>query len=326
MDYIEIAKKYSKAGYSVIPVTSEKIPAIRDWSGFQSRPMTEKECEKNFKNCWGIALLCGGQMKVSAGDFDLKYDLSGDIFERFKKKLPVALLNKFYVQTTKNNGFHVLFTCDKVEPNQKLASRYTTCYEKHETYMKAFHDPNTRDKAIKIASNDKTRVLMETRGGSDKVAGGYVVMAPSPDYKHVFGKINKISVEEYDLIMDTAREFNDVVEVKTDIKVREYRDWKLSPFEDYNDRGDVLEVLLANGWEEINARNGSVRLKRAGHTHSKSSALFDTETRIFNCFSTSTSFDVNKGYTPTDVLSELEFDNDMSKTFKYLTSEGFGEQ
>lgn len=34
-NYLDLAKQYSKAGYSVIPVTSEKVPAIRDWSNFQ---------------------------------------------------------------------------------------------------------------------------------------------------------------------------------------------------------------------------------------------------------------------------------------------------
>ena len=57
INYVELAKQYSKAGYSVIPVTSEKIPAIRDWSQFQTRPMTDKECEQYFSNCWGFALL-----------------------------------------------------------------------------------------------------------------------------------------------------------------------------------------------------------------------------------------------------------------------------
>lgn len=51
-DFIKIAKEYSKAGYSIIPVTSEKIPAIKDWSQFQTRPMTEKECEQYFTNCF----------------------------------------------------------------------------------------------------------------------------------------------------------------------------------------------------------------------------------------------------------------------------------
>ena len=104
-NYLDLAKQCSKAGYSVIPVTSEKIPAIKDWSQFQTRPMTEKECEQNFSNCWGIALLMGGVKKCTAIDFDLKYDLSGDLFERFKRSLPDELLRKMYVQTTKNKGW-----------------------------------------------------------------------------------------------------------------------------------------------------------------------------------------------------------------------------
>jgi len=195
-NFIEIAKQYSKAGYSVIPVTSEKIPAIRDWSQFQTRPMTEKECEQYFSNCWGFALLCGGVKKVTGFDADLKYDLSGDIFERFKNKLPIELLKKLYVQTTKNKGYHLLFSCDVVEPNQKLASRYTTAEEKHQTYIQAFENVKTRDKALKIATQDSMRIIFETRGGSTTVSGGYVVMSPSPGYEFIYGKINHISTEE----------------------------------------------------------------------------------------------------------------------------------
>lgn len=327
INFVKIAKQYSKAGYSVIPVNTEKVPSIKNWGIFQTRPMTEQECEINFKNCWGIALLMGGIKKCSAADFDLKYDLSGDLFERFKSKLPNSLLKKMYVQTTKNKGYHFIFSCDKVEPNQKLASRYTTAYEKHSTYMEAFEDAKTRDKALKVASNDRVRVLIETRGGDDKISGGYVVMSPSPGYEYVYGKINHISIEEYDLIMDTARSFNDVVEERKDVRLENYnRDWTLSPFADFNERGDVLQILLDNGWEEVKGGNRkSVRLKRPGKS-SSSSALYDTETRLFNCFSTSTGFDVNRAYTPSDVLIELECEGDLTVAFKRLIEMGYGEK
>lgn len=327
-NYLDIAKKYSSAGYSVIPVTSEKIPAIRDWSQFQTRPMTEKECELHFSNCWGIALLMGGLKKASAIDFDLKYDLSGDLFERYKESLPNELLKKMFVQTTKNKGYHFIFSSDIVEPNQKLASRYTTEYEKHSTYMEAFTDEKTRSKALKIASNDKVRVLLETRGGSTTVSGGYVVMSPSPGYNFIYGKINHISVEEYNLILQTARAFNDVIEERKDIRLEKYKEWKLSPFEDFNVRFDVISYLEENGWEVT--KNGwtknSVRLKRAGNPKSGSSALFDLNTRVFNCFSTSTSFQVGRGYTPTDVFVELDCDGDLSAAFKKMIVEGYGEE
>ena len=327
INYVELAKQYSKAGYSVIPVTSEKIPAIRDWSQFQTRPMTEKECETYFNNSWGIALLMGGSKKTTAIDFDLKYDLSGDLFDRYKKALPEDLLRKMFVQTTKNKGYHFIFSSDVVEPNQKLASRYTTEYEKHSTYMEAFNDAKTRSKALKIASNDKVRVLLETRGGSTTISGGYVVMSPSPGYEFVYGKINHISIEEYNLILETARSFNDVIEERKDVRLEKYKEWKNSPFEDYNERGDVISLLLASGWEEGKGRRGkSICLKRAGNPKSGSSALFDTDTRVFNCFSTSTSFDVGRGYSPTDVFVELECEGDLSLAFRKLIAEGYGEE
>lgn len=325
-NYIELAKKYSKAGFSVIPVTSEKIPAIKQWDEFQSRPMSEGECERFFKKSWGIALLCGGLKGVTAIDIDLKYDLSGDIFERFKKKIPSSLLQKLYVQTTKSGGYHLLFSCDKVEPNQKLASRHTTVYEKHQTYIEAFENTDTRDKALKIALNDKSRVLFETRGGTLKEAGGYVVMTPSPGYEHVYGKISHITTEEYDLLMETARMFNEVVEKRRDIRLDKYKNFKLSPFEDYNQRGDVVSLLLESGWQEVGGNSKSVRLKRAGNPKSGSSALFDTTTRVFNCFSTSTIFDVGRGYSPTDVFVILECDGDLSLAFKKLVEDGYGEE
>lgn len=326
-NFVDLAKKYSSAGYSVIPVTSEKIPAIRDWSQFQTRPMTERECEQYFSNCWGLALLMGGSKKTTAIDFDLKYDLSGDLFERFKKRLPEELLRKMYVQTTKNKGFHFIFSADVVEPNQKLASRYTTEYEKHSTYMEAFNNPKTRPKALKIASNDSVRVLLETRGGSVTVSGGYVVMSPSPGYDYIYGKINHISVEDYDLILETARSFNEVIEEKKDLRLEKYKEWKLSPFSDYNERGDVISVLLDSGWEECKGSKGkSIRLKRSGNPKSGSSALFDTETRVFNCFSTSTLFDVGRGYSPTDVFTLLECDGDLGTAFTKLVDSGYGEE
>jgi hypothetical protein len=325
-NYTELAKKYSKSGYSVIPVTIEKVPAIRDWTAFKTKPMTEKECDVYFKRCWGIALLCGGGKRVTGFDADLKYDLSGDIFDRFKEKLPKTLLGKMYIQSTVNKGFHMIFSCDKVEPNQKLASRYTTAEERHQTYMEAFQDVKTRDKALKIASHDSTRIIFETRGGSIDASGGYVVMHPTPNYKFISGKISHISVDEYDLIMETARSFNDVIEVRKDLRLEKYKEWKLSPFEDFNNRGDVVSLLMEYGWEECKSSGKSIRLKRAGNTKSGSSALFDTESRIFNCFSTSTSFDVGRGYSPTDVFTLLECDNDLGVAFKKLISQEYGQE
>jgi hypothetical protein len=320
-NYIEIAKQYSDAGFSVIPVNQDKNPAIRSWQEFQTRPMDEKECQDNFKKCHGIALLGGTQKNITFLDFDLKYSLTSDFFEKYKSLIPNKLLTKMYVQKTRNNGFHFAFMCNKVENNQKLASRYTTPFEKHETYLGAFSDIKNRDKALKIASLDTVRVLIETRG-----SGGYCLMCPTKGYEHIYGKIQEISELEYDLLLDAARSLSEVIEIKKDIRLEKYSEWKLSPFADFNERFDTLSFLEEHGWEIINSSGKSTRLKRAGNPSSKSSALFDNNNKILNCFSTSTLLDTNRGYTPTDLFVLFECDNDLSLAFKKVTEMGYGIQ
>lgn len=319
---IKLAKQYSKAGYSVIPVTQNKLPAMRGWLEYQKRPMTSEECEKHFGSAYGIALICGGKKKVTCLDFDLKYDLSGDLFERYKSQIPTELLKKLYVQKTMSGGYHLVFTCDKIEGNQKLANRYTTTHEKHQTYMENYNRLETREKALKVATNDDRLVLIETRG-----EGGYFCIAPTPKYEHVYGKIQHITESDYDILVEATREFNEVRDYKADIRLSKYDEWKLSPFEDYNQRSDILHVLSMNGWDvDHSSRGKNIRLKRPGRTHASSSAIYDSDSKIMSVFSTSTLFDTNKGYNHSGIFIELECGGDTVQAFKRLVEMGYGEQ
>ncbi|MCB1711945.1 MAG: bifunctional DNA primase/polymerase [Candidatus Riesia sp.] len=327
-DFRNLAKKIIDGGFSVIPVNSTKNPAIAKWGLFQVRPMNSSEIEKYFKDCYGIALLCGGKWRVVGLDFDLKYDLSGDLWDRFKAELPVAIGKKMRAQTTKNGGYHLIFKAPSTRMfgNEKLAARPTTPYERHQTYMAAFNDPETIDKATTIAHGDKSRILIETRSGTEDCAGGYVLIAPTEGYETLGGKIKELTEDEYDVVMELARSFNLVKGLEDKGKGHYFNeDWELHPYDHYNQEGDVLQLLYDNGWSSVGSDSGrNVRLRRPGQTHSKSSALFDKETRIFNCFSTSTEFDVTKGYNPVGVFSLLECDGDMGETYRELINLEYG--
>lgn len=324
-DYIKIAKQWSKAGYSVIPVSAEKNPAIPTWTEYQKRPMTPEECEKFFKDVWGIALLMGTSKKLTALDLDLKYSENKHFLKDYKKKLGKEMLEKFYVQSTMNNGLHFVFSSETVENNQKLAARETSPEEKHEVYIDNYSNLRTRGKALKIAMNHKSLAFLETRG-----EGGYILLYPSPGYNKVFGKIGHLSTQEYDEVMTISRSFNEYQELNKNFKIEKYRNSDVNPFEEYNLRGDVLGLLYDNGWEDVpggnKASSRSVRLKRAGNPSSKSSALYDKETRVFNVFSTSTNFEANRGYAPASVFTLLEADNDVDEAYKLLINKGFGEK
>ncbi len=328
-DFRNIAKQYISNNLWVIPVNKSKKPALKDWTQFQTRPMTDNEIDKNFRNCYGIALLCGGPTKVELLDWDLKYDLSGDFYERACKDIPIELKRKMFVQSTKNNGFHWWYKIpsEKAHPNQKLANRYTTPFEKHKIYLDNYKNPKTRDKALKIAYSDISRVIAETRGGTVDRCKGYGLVSPTTGYKVIYkpeGGIQEISPEEHDFLLSTLRSYNEVVELDNQRKKKyDDTDWEVDPFEDYNDRGDTLGLLTECGWEEVGTSGNNVRLKRPG-ADSGSSGLFDIGTNIFNCFSTSTSFDCNKGYNPSSVFRILECEGDPSLTYKKLIDLGYG--
>jgi len=328
-DFREIAKKYIELGLWVIPVNSQKSPAIKNWFDLQTRPMNNQEIEIGFKKCFGIALLCGGTPNVELLDWDLKYDLSGDLYDRVKSKIPKSIKAKMFVQSTMNDGYHWIYKIpkDSTHPNQKLANRHTTSFEKHQVYTELFKVPKTRDNAMKIAINDTHRVLIETRGGTVDRCGGYGLISPTPGYEKIYspeGGLQELTFEEHALLLEIVREFNEVRELGT-VNTSQYDStvWKVTPFEDYNERGDVVSLLIECGWEEIRSTGNNVRLKRPGAT-SGSSGLFDADRGIFSCFSTSTRFDTNKSYNSSGVFIELEADGDTSEAYNKLVDLGFG--
>lgn len=325
-DLREVAKKYIEKGFWVIPVSSMKQPAIPNWRDLQTRPMSEDEINRHFKKAHGIALLMGGKPRLFAADFDLKYSLNPNLFEEIKEKIPKSILDKTYVQKTKNDGYHWVYKvpASRLFGNEKFANRYTTAYEKHKVCLEYYQDPKTRDIAHKTAAEHKSLVLLESRSGSIEKCGGYILMPPSPGYSHVYGKINEITEEEYDTLVEVLRSFNEVRELDFREK-KDYDDtqWKITPWEDYNERGDIKELLGSCGWTVKDESGKNIRFKRPG-ADSGSSALFDKSTGIFNCFSTSTSLSVDKGYTLSSLYQDIECDGDPKTCYHNLVNLGFG--
>lgn len=324
-DFRDVAKQYIEKGFWVIPVSSMKQPAIKNWRELQTRPMTDKEIEKNFKKCHGIALLMGGNTCLFAVDFDLKYSLNPNLYEEVKEKLPVEILKKTYVQGTKNGGFHWIYKVPKSKlfGNEKFANRHTNAFEKHQIYMEYYGNPKTREIAAKTAANHKSLVLIESRSGSYERCGGYVLMPPTEGYEYVYGKINEINEEEYDILTETLRSFNEVKGLVKLDKQYDNCEWKMTPWEDYNERGDIVSLLKDSGWTVKDEGSRTIRFKRPGAT-SGSSALFDKERRVFNCFSTSTSLSVDKGYSPSRLFTDLDCDGDPKMAYKKLVELEFG--
>ena len=304
MNLIESAKNYLKLNYSVIPTDNTKR-SLFAWKKYQNEKIKEEEIETMFshKKCQGIAVICG---KVSENleviDVDCKNGVSFKDYAQEIRKVSEELYNKLTVIETKSGGYHIYFRCDYIEGNQKLAKRYAN------------------EDELKENPNIKELVLIETRG-----EGGYVIAPPTKGYNLVQNRITPvITKEEREIIMNCARSFNNVYdEVKYDTSSDDIG-FQLKPYEDYNQRADISELLQNHGWTIVETKGERVFYRRPGAT-SHTSANYHTGKKIFYVFSTSSQFE-NKGYTPFAVFALLECNNDFKLATRKVVEMGYGEK
>jgi hypothetical protein len=299
---------YLKSGINCIAVDGNKR-AIRPWKKYQTQMITEAEFESQMADAKakGVAVICG---KISGNlgilDIDAKYDLSGSLWSDFLDLLPDYLKPKLYIVETKNNGYHIYYFCEALNGNTKLAQRYTTDQERKDT------------------PHDKVRVLIETRE-----EGGYAVAPPTVGYKIAGAlEIPTITAEERQQLFEAARSFNQVYDEVRESKAQVNDGFSLSPFDDYNKRGqdDMINRLVSAGWKVVTSNSKKVVFLRPGKTESKSSGDFNYDKNWFCVFTTSSEFEPLKAYKPAAVFCKLECRDNWQDCARKLIELGYGEQ
>lgn len=301
---IKAAQIYKQNKLSVI-ATGDTKRAIMAWKEYQTRIATDEELERQFSHskAKGIAVVCGavsGNLEVI--DIDLKNDVTGTLYDRLLTEIG-SLINKLYIVRTKSGGYHFYYRCETIEGNIKLASRPAT------------------ESELKENPHVKQVVLIETRG-----EGGYVIAPPTEGYQRQNDFIIQVlTIDERDQLLSVCRSFNEIIEqVQT---VREYQTgYSKTPWQDFNERGDIVSVLTRNGWAIVNETTERVIFKRPGNTDSKSSGDYHKGLKLFKVFTTSSQFEPGKGYNHYAVYTILEHKGDYSKAAKELIKEGYGEQ
>lgn len=304
----------------LIPIDSKKRPLVPEWQ------TSEK---KHALQSYGVGLVCGKLSdNVEAIDLDLKYDLTGTLFDRYKKLIndcSPGLLNKLTVQKTVSGGYHFIYRCSHIEGNKKLANRHTTKAEQKEAYEQNFKATQDPAKAQKASANDKVRVLLETRG-----EGGYIATVPTKGYELVYGSLETlqtITPDEREILMSCARAFNEVInEYQPPLRQEKKQIKGLTPFEDYNQRADIVSLLEKHGWTVSGRKGQKILLKRPGQTSAAHSGNYDASKNWFSVFSTSTEFEPEKSYLPYAVFAVLECKSDFREAGKQLYNEGYGDR
>ena len=288
-----IAKQYLSWGLSVIPTREDKRPTI-SWKPYQTERLQPEEADKVFDGVKGIAIITGevsGNLEVV--DVDTKHDTTGTLWEEFKDSIPTDLYKRLVVAQTVSGGYHLYYRAPDIQGNLKLATK------------------------------KNREVLLETRG-----EGGYVIAPPTKGYQYLQGSpedISTLTEREREGLLRIAKSFNELEEEVTKEPSRSTDYPGLSPFEDYNDRGEVVRLLETKGWTVVKETNDRVHLLRPGETNSKTSGNFHKGLRVLRIFSSSTDFDPDRGYSASQVFSLLECNGDNKKAYRELLRLGYGD-
>ena len=297
----DTAELYIALDLSVLPIKENKRPDMDSWKALQERSLQVSELETYFKpSVAGIGIVCG---KVSGGleviDVDTKNDSTGKLAEELFNLLETYLYEETYsslvVVSTRSGGLHIYYRCDVIAGNLKLAEKLNK------------------------------EVLIETRG-----EGGYVVAPPTQGYKYLKNgalSIPKISPQQREIILELCRSFNQLKKEapKSTTTSSSFNSSGLSPWEDYDLRGDVVELLEQHSWKYVSQQGERIHLKRPGETDSPTSGNFHTSKRTLRVFSTSTGFDSDKAYSPSQVFTMLECSGDTKLAYRRLLELGYGE-
>ena len=315
------ALAYSAAGLSVLPLVlpQKKPTGISSWKHLQHTIASPEEIKRWFSTPnVQVGIICG---KVSGNlegiDFDEKYNLDPEsLFMRFKAIIdPLApgLIDRLVIEQTVSKGYHLLYNCDKIEPNQKLAMRLATKGE--------------IETALAKGETAGPLTLIETRGDH-----GYFMCAPSAGYMVIQGSIEKIPAitnEERDILLNAARGFNQIIEAKDIVDAPSNLDaFDKRPGDDFNFRGDIRGILFKAGWKVVGRHDRGEYWCRPGKEKGISASLkrgkFDGPNH-FTVYSTNAHpLEERKPHTLFYVYTKLKHDGDWSKAAAALSKEGFG--
>ena len=298
-------ENYIELGLNIIAVNEQK-QAIFPWKIYQSKPITIDEINKQMEDhkAKGVAVICGavsGNLEVI--DVDTKYQ-TYDLWLQISSKISKELFDKLHIVRTKNNGYHIYYRCEVIEGNKKLALRNATTDE------------------LAKNPNIKTYCIIETRGEA-----GYVVAPPTEGYSIIQEGINIITLDERDELLSIMRTFNEVIE-EVIIEAHDrpsVKEYGISPFDDYNKRGDIVALLGNFGWKVVSENTERIYFLRPG-SEAKHSGSYNKNLGLFSVFSTNTPFQVEKGYKPSAVFCILECNADFKAGAKKLVELGFGEK
>lgn len=288
-DLKEIAKKYYDAGLNILPASSKEKRPLCAWKRYIKQRPSFDEVFSSITNLDALALVCG---ESSGGVEVIDFDQSAAAFPAFWEIEKVNCA-ECVVETSQSGGKHLIY-------------RREDC-----------------GSSLKLASNEKG-VLIETRG-----RGGICIISPSVGYtleRGDFTHLPILSRGDCEKIFTTARSFDETKKELRPVGVN------IARVESVQSDGDSVAERLRNGYEWLDS------LQRAGwlflfenenyfyfsrpfqNVKGKIGGSFSKIDKFFHCFtSNAPPLEVDRSYSPLQLIAALDFDGDESRAAKAHT-------
>ncbi|HHK40933.1 MAG TPA: DUF3987 domain-containing protein [Planctomycetaceae bacterium] len=312
---LDAAIEYLNAGLCVLPaILEEKRPALPGWKQYQRRLPTERQVRAWFADGAPLCVLTGA---VSGNLEMIDFDYGGELFDRWRELVATespGLVERLVVERSQSGGRHVVYRSRETVPgNRRLALR-TVVVAGPEPVVVAGkrHVPRRAGDRYEI-----TCTLIETRG-----EGGLFLCAPTPGYAIQQGSFQSIPVldpSERSVLIEAACALNETMPSAEPGSTGCFSGGR--PGDEFNERGDVREVLRRHGWTLV--REGDNEYwRRPGKDRGWSATLRDGVLYVFS--SNAAPFEPDRAYSPFAVYALLEHGGDFAAAAAALRQEGYG--
>lgn len=287
-------KRLSDSNLSIIPVSADKRP-MGSWKTYQTHARTKEEIEKLNSPLYGLVTGFSG---VEVIDVDLKVfstlqeqnDFWNELLSFLKDNID-DFDKKFVIYKTKNQGYHILYRCELIVGNTKIA----------------------------VLEGHKEAVI-ESRG-----IGGMVVLYENQISKLSYSEIQNISVRDREIVWGIAKTYNyinhDEIEPPK-IKEKTYEDSIITPWDDYNQKVSIFDIISGE-LKIVRTLNDRYILQRIGSENPMSGSVFKANGCMY-LFSTGTSFEHEKLYSSFTAYTRLFHHDDYTASARELYHKGYG--
>ena len=338
--------RYRDRQFAKQPVTGITWFQARDYAAWVGgRLPTEAEVSAWFANGPdAVCILCGG---VSGHAEMIDFDAGGELFHAWTERIPQDLLARLTVETTQRGGRHVFYRCEApVCGNMKLAQRLgpdgkvvtlietrgegglflcapTAGYEAIQGDLRAPPVLTEADRDALLAAAWELNEYLPPPVGETRPCGQRDAkespVAASGDQNSDTGVSSADSSDNRHSRPHNSE--NGPISASSVSQGASPADNSHRPGDDFNDRGDVRDVLAQHGWALV--RSGTNEYwRRPGKTSGWSASL---KSRVFYVFSANAApFEPNRAYSPFSVYTLLNHGGDYETAARSLRMSGYG--